>query len=191
MEDGRKIVLFPVDRFYAVVGTITLLDVTEGPYSMTLADICNHKSSSTHSAREHMHRSGRLYLSAAEFYSLRGHRPKVCDTMNAVHLPLNSIQGIIDFHPERFQGNPLKRQEQLERGLEMGRISFLLHEHVLSGVACEMDIYRLSDQVIGLSQLRVDELPETEYLSLPGFLETIGCPQPDYMAVNLAAVFHS
>jgi hypothetical protein len=34
-----------------------------------------------------------------------------------------------------------------------------------------------------LSKLRIEEVPETENLSLPGFLEMIGCRQPDYMAV--------
>ena len=73
----------------------------------------------------------------------------------------------------------------------MGSLRFLLHDHVLSGEAEEADIYRLSEKFLGLSKLQVEEFPEMANLSLPGFLEMVGCRQPDYMAVNLARVYHS
>jgi len=191
METGRKLVLFPTDQFFAIVGTIAMSELAAGPYSMTIADICNDKSSATHGARDHMHRTGRLYLTGTEIYSLHDNSQKVCTTLDTIHLPLENIRAIIDFCPEYFQGDPRKRQEQQERDLPKGRLRFSLHEHVLSGEAAEWDIYRLSEKFIGLSQLRVEELPARANLSLPGFLELIGCPQPDYMAVNLATVFHS
>jgi hypothetical protein len=53
------------------------------------------------------------------------------------------------------------------------------------------DIYRFTDKFIGLSGLRIEETPATEDRSLPDFLARIGCRHPDYMAVNLANVFHS
>ena len=194
MEYTRKIVLFPIDQFYAVVGTVTMaLD----PYRVTLTDICNDMTSATHQARDHHHRSGTLYLTEVEFYSLRNNAQKVCGSMDIVHLAVKNIRGIIDFHPERFEGNPLKRQEHLDRNLEEGSVCFPLHDHVFCGVANELDIYRLSDiyrfsdKFIGLSRLRLMETPETESLSLSGFFAMIGCRQPDYMAVNLANVFHS
>jgi hypothetical protein len=194
MENTRKVVLFPVDQFYAAVGNITM---TVDPYRLTLTDICNDMTSATHGARDHHHRSGTIYLSSVEFYSLRDNTQKVCRTLNVVHLAVKNIRGIIDFYPERFEGNPLKRQEHLERKLEEGSVRFPLHDHVLYGVANELDIYRLSDiyrftdKFIGLSSLRIEETPATENLSLPGFLERIGCRHPDYMAVNLANVLHS
>lgn len=194
MEYARKIVLFPVDQFYAVVGTVTM---TMDPYRVTLTDICNDMTSATHRARDHHHRSGTLYLSAVEFYSLRNNALKVCGSMQAIHLAVKNIRGIIDFYPERFEGNPVKRQEHLDRKMEEGSVCFPLHEHVFCGVAAELDIYRLSDiyrfsdKFIGLSRLSVEEVPEPANLSLPAFLTSIGCRQPDYMAVNLANVFHS
>jgi len=194
MELTRKIVLFPVGQFYAVVGTITM---TVDPYRLTLTDICNDMTSATHRARDHHHRSGTLFLSAVEFYSLRNNAQKVCRTLQQVHLAVKNIRGIIDFYPERFEGNPLKRHEYRERHIEQGTVHFPLHEHVFSGVADELDIYRLSDiyrfsdKFIGLSKLRLEETPATESFTLPGFLENIGCRQPDYMAVNLANLFHS
>lgn len=191
MENSRKLVIFPADQFFAVVGTITMPGMGGGPYSMTIADICNDKSSATHGAREHLHRPGRIYLSEVECYSLHDNTRKVCSNLDTLHLGLKDIRGVIDFHPENFKGNPAKRQEQQERTLKLGLVKFNLHEHVLSGVAEEMDIYRLSDKFIGLSSLKVEEFPETGNLSLPSFLERIGCGQLYYMAVNLASVFHS
>ena len=191
MENGRKLVIFPGDQFYAIVGTIRMPDVEGGPYGMTLADLCNDKSGATHGAREHLHRPGRIYLTDAEFYALRDNTQKVCATLNAVHLALKDIRGIIDYHPGRFEGNARKRREQQERTLKMGSLRFLLHDHVLSGEAEEADIYRLSEKFLGLSRLQVEEFPEMANLSLPGFLEMVGCRQPDYMAVNLARVYHS
>jgi hypothetical protein len=194
MNNVRKVVLFPVDQFYAVVGTITM---ATDPYRLTLTDICNDMTSSTHSARDHHHRSGTIYLSAVEFYSLRNNTQKVCCTMDVIHLAVKSIRGIVDFYPERFEGNPVKRQENIERNLDVGSVRFPLHDHVLHGVANELDIYRLSDiyrftdKFIGLSKLLIEDVPAAENLTLPGFLESIGCRHPDYMAVNLANVFHS
>ena len=194
MENTRKILFFPVDQFYAVAGTITM---AVDPYRVTLTDICNDMTSATHRARDHHHRSGTIYLTDVEFYALRNNRQKVCRNLDVVHLAVKNIRGIIDFFPERFEGNPVKRQEHKDRNQEEGSVRFPLHDHVFSGVAEELEIYRLSDiyrfsdKFIGLSRLRMEETAETENLSLPGFLEMIGCRQPDYMAVNLANVFHS
>jgi hypothetical protein len=188
MENSRKLVLFPVDQFYAVVGTISM---AEDPYSLTITDIFNDKSSATHGARDHLHRPGRIYLSNAEFYALKDNRRKVCCNLDTVHLAMKDVRAVIDFFPDRFKGNPLKRKEYEERKVVAGSVRFSLHAHVLSGVADERDIYRQSEQFIGLTRLRVEEVPVTDRLSLPGFLELIGCQQPDYMAVNLARVFHS
>lgn len=190
MENGRKLVIFPTDQFYAIIGTI-ILAMADGPYSLTLADICNEKSSATHGAREHLHRPGKIYLTGAEIYSLRDNTQKICSTMKTLHLALKDVRAIIDFHPERFQGNPLKRQEHKERKLREGSVCFSLHEHVLRGVADESDIYRLSEQFLGLSRLQMESMPEVTKLSLPGFFEMIGCPTPDYMAVHMSNVFHS
>lgn len=188
MENSRKLVLFPVDQFYAVVGTVTM---AEDPYSLSIPDIFNDRSHATHGAREHLHRPGRIYLTGAEFYALHDNTQRVCSRLGSVHLRLNDVRAAIDFFPERYRGNEVKRQEHGERKLLEGSLSFALHGHVLSGVADERDIYRRSEEFIGLSRVRVEEVPETESLSLPGFLELIGCRQPDYMAVNLANVFHS
>ena len=117
--------------------------------------------------------------------------------MDVVHYAVKNIRGVIDFFPERFEGNPAKRQEHKERNLEEGSVRFPLHNHVFSGVADELEIYRLSDiyrfsdKFIGLSRLRMEETAEAGNLSLPSFMEMVGCRQPDYMAVNLANVFHS
>ncbi len=188
MENRRKLVLFPADQFYAVVGTITM---TEDPYGMSLSDIFNDKSHGTHGAREHLHRPGRLYLSAVEFYALNDNAQRVCSRLDCVHLRLGDIRAVIDFFPDRYRGNELKRQEYGERKVLEGSLSFTLHGHVLSGATDERDIYRRSEEFIGLTRLRVEEMPDTEGLSLLGFLELIGCPPPGYMAVNLGNVFHS
>lgn len=190
MESSRKLVFFPIDQFYAIVGTITM-DIDGGPYSTTLADICNEKSSATHAAREHLHRHGKIYLTETEIYSLRDNTQLVCSAMKTVHLALKDVRAVFDYHPERFQGNPLKRLEYKERKLREGSVRFSLHDHVLCGVADESDIYRYSEQFLGLSQVRIEEVPEMMNLSLPGFLEMIGCPPPDYLAVHLGNVFHS
>jgi len=188
MENDRKLILFPVDQFYAVVGTIRM---AEDPYGLSIPDIFNDKSHVTHGAREHLHRPGRIYLSNAEFYALKENRRKVCCALDTVHLAMKDVRAAIDFFPDRYKGNPLKRKEYEERKVVEGNLRFSLHAHVLSGVADEGDIYRRSEQFIGLSRLRVEEVPVTDGLSLPGFLESIGCQQPDYMAVNLSRVFHS
>jgi hypothetical protein len=188
MENSRKLVLFPIDQFYAVVGTISM---AEDPYSLTITDICADKSSGTHGARDHLHRPGRIYLSGTEFYALKDNRQRVCRSLDTVHLATKNIRAAIDFYPDRYKGNPFKRREFEERSMVEGSLRFALHAHVLSGVADERDIYRRSEQFIGLSRLRVEEEPATDRLSLPGFLESIGCRQPEYMAVTLARVIHS
>lgn len=193
MQNTRKVVLFPVDQFFAVVGTITM---AVDPYRLTLTDICNDMTGATHGPRDH-HHSGTLYLSSAEFYSLRDNTQRVSLALDVVHVAVKNIRGIVDFFPEFFEGNPHKRHEHNERNLEKGSIKFPLHDHVLHGVADELDIFRLSDiyrftdKFIGLSNLRIEEIPATENLSLPDFLGRIGCHHPNYMAVNLANVFHS
>ena len=194
MEKTRKVVLFPVDQFYAVVGTFTM---PVDPYRLTLTDICNDMTSATHGARDHLHRPGTIYLSSVEFYSLHDNTQKVCQALDVIHLAVKNIRGIIDFHPELFEGNPIKRQEHMERQPQPGSVRFPLHDHVLHGVADEYEIYRLSDiyrftdKFIGLSSLQIEEAPVADHLSLTGFLTRIGCRHPDYMAVNLANVFHS
>lgn len=194
MDNTRKVVLFPVDQFYAVVGTITM---AANPYRLTLTDICNDMTSATHAARDHHHRSGTIFLTDVNFYSLHDSSQTVCCTLDVVHLAVKNLRAIIDFHPEHFVGNDLKRREHQERNVEEGYVRFPLHDHVFHGVADELDIYRLSDiyrftdKFIGLSKLRIEEAPVTARRSLPDFLQEIGCPQPDYMAVNLANVFHS
>lgn len=188
MEKSRKIVLFPVGQFYAVVGTITM---AADPYSLTITDICNDMSSATHGARNHLHRPGKIYLTAAEFYALNDNTRKVCQAMSSVHLALKDIRAAIDFFPERHKGNQFKRREYGERRVVKGPFRFALHAHVISGVADQQEVYRRSEQFLGLTEVAVEELPEPEGLSLPGFLEMICCPLPDYMAVNLANVFHS
>ena len=194
MESSRKVVLFPVDQFYAVVGTFNL---PVHAYRVTLTDICNDMTSATHSARDHLHRPGTLYLTEAEFFSRHDNTQKVCQTLDIIHMAVKNIRAIIDFHPERFEGDPVKRQEHRERQLQLGRVSFPIHDHVLHGIADEYEIYRLSDiyrftdKFIGLSQLHIDEGPMPDHLSLSVFLQRIGCRHPEYMAVNLANVFHS
>jgi len=188
MENSRKLVLFPVDQFYAVVGTVRM---SVDPYGLTIPDICNEMTSATHAARDHLHRPGRIYLFDAEFYALKDNRRKVCSTLDTVHLAMKDVRAIIDYHPERYKGNPVKRREYGERRVVEGSVRFSLHAHVLSGVADERDIYRQSEQFVGLYNLKVEDVPPADRLSLPGFLDSIGCRQPEYMAVNLARVFHS
>jgi hypothetical protein len=194
MEKPRKVVLFPVDQFYAVVGTFTM---PVDPYRLTLTGICNDMTRATHSARDHLHRPGTIYLTSVAFYSLRDNTQKVCQTLDTIHLAVKNLRGIVDFHPELFEGNPIKRQEHEERKPQPGSVRFPLYDHVLYGVADEYEIYRLSDiyrftdRFIGLSSLQTEETPIAENLSLPGFLARIGCRHPDYMAVNLANVLHS
>ena len=194
MANVRKVVLFPVDQFYAVVGILTM---PIEAYRVTLTDICNDMTSATHSARDHLHRPGTLFLTSAEFYSLHDNTRKVCQTLDVIHMAVKNIRGIIDFNPELFEGDPVKRREHSERNLQPGSVSFPLHDQLLHGVADEYEIYRLSDiyrftdKFIGLSRLHIEEPPETENNSLPSFLDRIGCQHPEYMAVNLANVFHS
>lgn len=194
MKKTRKVLLFPVDQFYAVVGIFTM---PVDPYRLTLTDICNDMTSATHGARDHLHRPGTIFLTSVEFYSLHDNTQKVCQTLDVIHLAVKNIRGIIDYHPELFEGNPIKRQEYIERKPQPGSVRFPLHDHVLYGVADEYEIYRLSDiyrfsdKFIGLSGLQIEAPPTAVGLSLPDFLARIGCRHPDYMAVNLANVFHS
>jgi hypothetical protein len=193
MQNTRKIVLFPVAQFYAVVGTITMV---MDPYRLTLTDICNDMTGATHFVGDH-HHSGTVYLSSVEFYSLRDNAQRACTTLDVAYFAVKNIRGVIDFHPERFEGNPHKRQEHAERKLEVGTVKFPLYDHVFCGIADELDIYRLSDiyrftdKFLGLSRLSIEEIPKTGELPLPDFLHGIGCGHPGYMAVNLANVFHS
>jgi len=188
MELARRLVVFPIDQFYAVVGTVVM---ATDPYRLTITDICNERSSATHGAREHLHRPGKIYLTDVELYSLQDNTQKVCGSLGAVHLSLKDIRAIIDYHPERYQGNAFKRQEYEERRVVEGAVRFVLHEHVVSGVADQKEIYRRSEEFIGLTRVAIEDIPEASGLSLPGFLELVGCRQPDYMAVNLANVYHS
>jgi len=188
MDFARRLVVFPTDQFYAVVGTVVM---ETDPYLLTITDICNERSSATHGAREHLHRPGKIYLTEAEFYSIEDNTQKVCTSMPSVHLAQKDIRAIIDYYPERYRGNPFKRQEYEERRVVEGGLKFLLHAHVVGGVADQQEIYRRSEQFIGLTRVAIEELPETDGLSLPGFLELIGCGRPDFMAVNLANVLHS
>lgn len=193
MENTRKVVIFPVDQFYAIVGNITM---SGDPYRMRLTDICNDMAGATHNDHDHRH-SGTIYLSSAEFYSMENNQQKVCCTLTVGHLAVKNIQGVIDFYPDRFKGNPHKRYEHHERHLKEGKVKFRLNDHVLNGVADEFDIsrysdvYRFADKFIGLHKLHVVETPATEVLSLSGFMENIGCRFPDYMAVNLSNAFYA
>lgn len=194
MVQTRKVVLFPVDQFYAVVG---VLSMPMDPYRVSLTDICNDMTSATHSARDHLHRPGTLYLTSAKFYSLHDNSLQVCESLVEIHLAVKNVRGVIDFHPEHFEGDPVKRREHSERKPRPGSVRFPLHNQVLYGVADEYeiyrfsDIYRFTDKFIGLSKLHIEEPQPLGALSLAGFLDRIGCRYPDYMAVNLANVFHS
>ncbi|HYS43095.1 MAG TPA: hypothetical protein VEM32_03850, partial [Geobacteraceae bacterium] len=63
MDTARKLVIFPVDQFYALVGNVTL---PKDPYGITLTDILNDRSALTHRQGDHEHRPGRIFLTDAE-----------------------------------------------------------------------------------------------------------------------------
>lgn len=132
MSKTRKVVLFPVDQFYAIVGTFTM---PVDPYRLSLTDICNDMTSATHGARDHLHRPGTIYLSSVEFCSLRDNTQKVSQTRGVIHLAVKNIRGIVDFHPELFEGDPIKRQEYEERKPQPEGVRVPLHDDVLHGVA--------------------------------------------------------
>lgn len=188
MEFSRRLVLFPSDQFYAVVGDVRL---QEDPYQVSIPDIFNEKSRMTHWARDHEHRSGKLFLSNTAFYDLADNRRRVCPTMTTAHLPLASLRAVADYHPENYIGSEAKRLEFEERISTPSQMRFTLNRHTLEGTVCDLEVYRRSEQFVGVSRLRVMDHPTGPHLSLPAFFEEIGCPQPEYMAVHLGNVFHS
>jgi len=184
---SRKVIVFPTSQFSAVIGEITL---GEDPFALTLPDILNDKSSATHQAREHLHRSGKIFLSEVEAFSLGNDRRRICHSLKTVHLPVNQVATVVDYFPDKYRGNREKRLEYRERKVVEDDLRFVLQDHVICGVADQKEIYRRSECFLGLSRLRFEEAPRDQF-SLPDFFEEVGCPLPEYMAVNLARVFHS
>ncbi|HEY6838985.1 MAG TPA: hypothetical protein VI389_09600, partial [Geobacteraceae bacterium] len=78
MDAARKLVIFPTDQFYAVIGNITL---PVNPYSMSLTDILTDQSAMTHRKGDHEHRPGKIFLSEAECYGLFDNTQRVCSIM--------------------------------------------------------------------------------------------------------------
>ena len=189
MDATRKLVIFPVDQFYAVVGNVTL---PGNPYGISLTDILNDRSALTHRQGDHEHRPGRIFLTDAEFYDLGDNTRRICTAMTEVFIPVQQIRAVVDVHPERYQGSADKRRESQERVRRSRELLFALHGHAVRGVAEALEVYRKSDQFIGLTGVAIDEEPAaTAGLSLPKFLLHLGCPPPDFMAVNLRCVIHS
>ncbi|HEY6839086.1 MAG TPA: hypothetical protein VI389_10110, partial [Geobacteraceae bacterium] len=90
------------------------------------------------------------------------------------------------------QGNASKRQESQPRVRHHRDLLFPLHGQAVCGVADALDIYRKSEQFIGLNSITIHEEPATAAgLSLPEFLRHVDCPPPSFMAVNLKCVIHS
>jgi hypothetical protein len=189
MDAARKIVIFPLDQFYAVVGNIAL---PEDPYCVSLTDILDERSAMTHRKGDHEHRPGRIFLTDAEFYSLHDNTRRICTVMTEVYIPVQQIRAVADVHPERYQGNVAKRRESEERVRQHRQLHFALHEHAVRGVADAREVYRKSEQFIGLTAVAIDEEPAAPArLSLPEFLRHLGCPSPQFMAVNLRCLIHS
>ncbi len=187
--DARKLVIFPVDQFYAVVGNVTL---SQDPYGISLTDILNERSGMTHRKGNHEHRPGRIFLSAAEFYALDDNSRRICTAMTEVYIPVRQIRAAADVHPERYQGNPDKRRESEDRVRRHRELHFALHGHAMSGMADALEVYRKSEHFVGLTAISIDEeTPPLAGVSLPEFLRRLGCPPPDFMAVNLRCVIHS
>lgn len=184
---SRKVIVFPTSQFSAVIGKVTL---PEDPYSLTIPDILNDKSSATHHAREHLHRPGKIYLSEIEAFSLGYDRRRVCHSLKTIHLSVEHVAAVVDYFPDKYRGNREKRLEYRERKVVEDELQFVLQDHVICGVADQREIYRRSESFIGLSRLRFEESPQDRF-SLPDFFAEVGCPLPEYMAVNLARVFHS
>ena len=189
METARRLVIFPVDQFYAVVGNITLpID----PYGISLTDILNDRSGLTHRPGDHEHRPGKVFLTGTEFYALNDPARPICTAMTEVFIPAQQIRAVADLHPERYQGSADKRRESQERVWNRREVLFALHGHAVRGEADALEVYRKSEQFVGLTSIAVDEEPASPaVISLPAFLHRLGCPSPDYMAVNLKRVIHS
>ena len=189
MDKARKLVIFPVDQLYALVGNVTL---DRDPYGITLTDIFNERSALTHRQGDHEHHPGRIFLTDAELYSLHDNTRRVCTAMTEIFIPLHQIRAVVDIHPERYQGNPEKRREAQVREHRSRELLFVLHGHSVRGVADELEVYRKRDHFIGLTGVGIVEKPVTAAgLSLPEFLRHIACPPPDFMVVNLRSVIHS
>jgi hypothetical protein len=189
MDAGRKLVIFPVDQFYAVVGNVTL---PKDPYGISLIDVLNERSALTHRQGDHEHRPGRIFLTDAEFYTLHDNTRRICTVMTEIFIPVQQVRAVVDVHPERYQGSADKRRESQERVRRSRELLFALHGHAVRGVAEALEIYRKSDQFVGLTRVAIDEEPATTNgLSLTAFLHHLGCPPPDFMAVNLRRVIHS
>jgi len=189
MDAARRLVIFPVDQFYAVVGNITL---PKGSYGISLTDILNDRSSLTHRQGDHEHRPGRIFLTDAEFYALHDSTRRICKVMTEVFIPVQQVRAVIDVHPERYQGSADKRREAQERLRRSRELLFALHGHAVRGVAEALEVYRKSEQFVGLTGVAIDEEPATTACpSVLEFLRHLGCPPPDFMAVNLKCVIHS
>ena len=189
MDAARKIVIFPVDQFYALVGNVTL---PKDPYGVSLTDILNDRSALTHRPGDHEHRPGRIFLTGTEFYDLRDNTRRICTVMTEVFIPVQQVRAVVDFHPERYKGSADKRRESQERVRRSRELFFALNGHAVRGVAEALEVYRKSDQFVGLTGIAIAEEPATAAgRSLPEFLRHIGCPPPDFMAVNLRCVIHS
>ena len=189
MDTARKLVIFPVDQFYALVGNVTL---PKDPYGITLTDILNDRSALTHRQGDHEHRPGRIFLTDAEFYALHDNTRRICTVMTEVFIPVQQVRAVVDVHPELYQGSADKRRESQERVRRSRDLTFALHGHAVRGVAEALEVYRKSDQFVGLTGVAIDKEPASAAgLSLAEFLHHIGCPPPDFMAVNLRCIIHS
>jgi len=188
MDLSRKLVIFPVDQFFAIIGVIHMI---QDPYAHSIPDIFNHKSEQTHGARDHEHKPGRIFLHDVQFYSLADNRRQICTSLTQIHIPTKDIRAVVDFHPERFKGRDELRMEAEERIIEEERILVALHGHIISGDVHPWVVYRSSHEFVGMSTVTVDETDESHGLSLPAFFQAIGCPSPTYMAVHLGQTIHS
>jgi hypothetical protein len=189
MEISRKLVIFPIDQFYAIVGNLTL---PEDPYAVSLTDILNDRSAMTHRQGNHEHRSGRIFLDDAECFDLHDNTRRICAKMTEVYIPVHQIRAAIDVHPEHYRGNADKRRESEERRRRHRDLLFPLHGHTVRGVADVLEVYRKSDHFVGLTEVAIDDEPVTSAgVSLSKFLHHLSCPPPDFIAVNLKCVIHS
>ncbi|PLX83492.1 MAG: hypothetical protein C0617_11220 [Desulfuromonas sp.] len=188
MSSARRLILFPKDQFFAVVGTITLPD---DPYALTIPDIFNEQSSATHWARDHMHRSGKVYLTDTEFFALNDPQRRICPSMTTAHIDVNDLLAVTDYHPDRYLGNDAKRQEYEERKTQMEPIRFLLRAHTFNGIADSQEIYRKSDSFVNITDISIDYAGVAPSFSLASFLRRIGGPTPNHMAVHLGNILHS
>lgn len=188
MENSRRLVLFPTDQFYAIVGTIRM---REDPYLLSIPDIFNDKSAATHWARDHEHKPGKLFLSETTFFSLYDNTQRACPSIPAIHISLKNVRGAIDLHPGRYQGNDEKRKEYGERTTSTEIMRFTLHDHALSGMVDMREVYRRSEQFVGVNGLHIDDQRRSSALTLPEFLDHIDCPHPEYMAVHLGNALHT